>query len=121
MKILFVCTSNKDRSPALEKYFRDNHPENEYRSAGINNYFTEQHHTHLLTQEDIVWADMVITAELVHATYMIRNFHKLLSEKKYDVLILDLGDFNDNTRENYLSIADKKVTAFINHETTKLN
>lgn len=121
MKILFLCTSNKDRSPALEKYFRDNHPEHEYKSAGINKYFTEQHQTRLVSEEDIVWADMVVAAELVHATKTILKFQKLLSEKKYAVLILDLGEFNDNTREDSLITADEKITTFIKHETTKRN
>lgn len=33
MNILFLCTSNKDRSPALEKHFREKYPMHKYRSA----------------------------------------------------------------------------------------
>ena len=40
MNILFICTSNNDRSPALEKYYREKYPEHKYKRAGINKYFT---------------------------------------------------------------------------------
>lgn len=121
MKILFLCTSNKDRSPALEKYFRATHPENEYKSAGINKYFTSQNKTHLVCEEDIVWADVVVAAELIHASKIILQFQKLLSEKKYAVIILDLGEFSEDSRENYLLAADEKITKYINYEKTNHN
>lgn len=75
MKILFVCTSNKDRSPALEKYFTDNYPEHEFKSAGVNKYFTGKHGTHYLTVEDILWADLLVTAERVHLDIIARDFN----------------------------------------------
>jgi predicted protein tyrosine phosphatase len=37
-KVLFICSSNKDRSKALVEYFKDVAPGNEYQSAGINKY-----------------------------------------------------------------------------------
>lgn len=64
--VLMVCTSNKDRSPALENYFKETHPNYEYRSAGINKYFCEKKGTHLINEDDIIWADLLVFAEDVH-------------------------------------------------------
>lgn len=66
LKIIFICTSNADRSPSLEKYFKEIHPNNEYRSAGINKYFCEKKGTHLINKDDIIWADLLVFAEDVH-------------------------------------------------------
>jgi predicted protein tyrosine phosphatase len=67
MKILFVCTSGKDRSPALAEYFSATYPQHEYRSAGVNKYFTTKKGTHYLTIEDIEWANFIVYAEDIHA------------------------------------------------------
>lgn len=54
-KIIFIYISNADRSPCLENHFRDKFPQHEYRSAGINKFYTSTKGTHYLTQEDIEW------------------------------------------------------------------
>src|SRR3990167_3615231 len=71
-KVIFICTSNKDRSPALEKYFSAVYPQHEYRSAGINKYFTSQ--KYYLKQEDLDWADLVVFAEDMHYLVTMKNF-----------------------------------------------
>jgi len=69
-----ICTSNKDRSPALENYFKETHPNNEYRSAGINKYFCEKKGTHLITIDDIFWSDLIVFAEDVHLKVVCERF-----------------------------------------------
>lgn len=48
MNILFICTSNKDRSPALQEYFSIIYPQHAFKSAGVNKYFTKKHGTVLV-------------------------------------------------------------------------
>ena len=81
MNVLFICTSGKDRSPALVTYFSATAPKNNYRCAGVNKYFCERKGTHYLTEEDIVWADIVVFAEPVHKEVFNRDFpdHKAIS------------------------------------------
>jgi predicted protein tyrosine phosphatase len=107
-RVIFICTSNKDRSPSLEQYFRSVYPKNEYRSAGINKYFTSQKGTHYLTQEDIDWADLMVYAEDIHYNVVRRDFdmrQKELSDN--DTYILNLGEYaQGQVGEDYLLRAE---------------
>lgn len=98
MNILFVCTSNKDRSPALENYFRENDNRHEYRSAGVNRYFTAKHGTRYLTQEDLKWAGKVVFAEDCH--YAIA---KVCFDYTGIPILLNLGEYREGQiGEDYL-------------------
>lgn len=79
LKILFLCTSNKDRSPALAGFFKNTFPDHEYRSAGLNKYFCEQKKTHYLTEADVKWCDLIFFAEQVHYDIFVRDFDKLVN------------------------------------------
>ena len=89
MNILFICTSNKDRSPALEAYFRDNYPQHEFRSAGINKYFCEKKGTHYITMEDLEWVDsklgFMVFCEQIHFDVFFKLFpaHNLTQPETY--------------------------------------
>ena len=54
MKVVFICTSNKDRSPALEKYFKKVYPQHTFSSAGVNQYFCGKKDTKYLTIETLL-------------------------------------------------------------------
>lgn len=104
MNILFICTSNKDRSPALEKYYRDKYPENSYRSAGINKYFTSKKQTHYLTQDDVDWSDVIVFAEYIH--YNVTNEKFDICDKQH--IILNLGKYSRGLENcDYLKNSEK--------------
>ena len=110
MKILFVCTSNKDRSPALEAYFSEVYPDHQYRSAGVNEYFTGKHGTHYITVNDICWADIIVYAEDVHYDVACDKFPETEVEFK-DCLVLRLGEYREGQLgEDYLMAADGKLS-----------
>ncbi len=112
-KILFVCTSGKDRSPALEKYFRAVYPMHEYRSAGVNKYFTVKHGTHYLTPEDIKWAGLIICAEFIHYQIILRDFGACGFAEKY-LLSLELGEYREGQlAEDYLVNAEEKLRKYL--------
>jgi predicted protein tyrosine phosphatase len=107
MKILFVCTSNKDRSPALEKLFREKYPKHIYKSAGINKYFCSKKNTHYLTKHDIIWADYIVYAEDIH--YEIA-FKKILPIHFPNTLILNCGEYiKGDVSKEYLDKVVKKM------------
>ena len=106
MKVLFICTSNKDRSRALEDYFKEVHPENEYRSAGVNKYFTQKHRTHYLTVADPKWASLIVYAEEIHYKICERDFPGVRVAAK-DCRILSIGDYSN--MEDYLTVAQEKL------------
>lgn len=91
MNVLFICTSNKDRSPALEKYFREKCPQHEYRSAGVNKFHTTRKQTHYLTEDDLKWATLVVFAATIHKNIVERDFGGLQSNQM--PVILDLGEY----------------------------
>ena len=113
MNVLFICTSNKDRSVALENYFEDVFTSHKYRSAGINKYFTEQKKTHYLTLGDIDWADFIVFAEDIHRDVVKRDFgYECIQFKKSD--ILNLGEYTKgNVEEDYLTRAELKLFRYL--------
>lgn len=54
MKILFVCSNNKDRSKTAEDIYK-NDPRFEVRSAGVNVGATQ-----VVTKELVNWADVIV-------------------------------------------------------------
>lgn len=135
MNVLFVCTSNKDRSPALKQYFDEVYPMHEYRSAGLNKFLCiEKHHTHYLWSNDILWADIVVFCEQIHVEIYRRDFRtspyiEVTDEREgsYGVLtsrtgegsgkrwmVLDAGQYQAGTplADDFLLMADFKVKKF---------
>jgi predicted protein tyrosine phosphatase len=111
MKILFVCTSNQDRSPALEKYFSEKYPAHEYRSAGINQYHCRRKETHYMCQEDADWADWVIFAEQIHRDIFFKAFYPSKDHGyEYDWVCLNLGEYVQGAiNDEYLQKAEKVI------------
>lgn len=110
-KIIFICTSNRDRSPALVNYFKEVYPENEYRSAGINDYFCSKHGTHLVTQEDLDWADLIVYAEDVHSSVVNSKFNTGAT----DWVILNCGEYKSDSciSDDYLMKSHVKLSHYL--------
>jgi predicted protein tyrosine phosphatase len=80
MRILFLCSQNKLRSPTAEAIFAD-HPEIEVDSAGLN------HDAEVpLTPEQIEWADLILVMEKAHLNRLNRKFREYLAHKQISVL-----------------------------------
>lgn len=117
MNILFVCTSNKDRSPALETHFRVNHPKHEYRSAGINSWFTKKHGTHHVTSDDIRWADAIIYAEDIHYKYCFERFAHVVmrwNDIRHEILSVGANITNIDEQLAYLTVCAIKLKPLLN-------
>jgi predicted protein tyrosine phosphatase len=110
---LFVCTSNYDRSPALEKHFREHYPFLIYRSAGINKYHCSKKGTNYLKQSDIDWADFIVFCEDIHKDIVFRNYTFYNSDnptKMKHGLTLRLGNYEKgNITDEYLKRAEIKL------------
>ncbi|UWQ25383.1 hypothetical protein K3553_02640 [Leisingera aquaemixtae] len=70
MKVLFVCTANKLRSPTAEDVFRD-YPGIEALSAG-----TDSEAPRPLTKELVAGADLIFAMENHHREWIRRKFKK---------------------------------------------
>lgn len=113
MNVLFVCTSNKDRSPALEKFFEENYSMHNYRSAGVNRYHTKKKGTHYLTSQDINWADLIVYAEEIHRQIVTSKF-KDAGLGRVATIALNLGEYTKgDINQDYLYKAYYKLKKFL--------
>lgn len=112
MRILFICTSNKDRSPALEKYFSIVMPSYRFFSAGVNAYFCKKHQTHFVTEDNIKFdADFIVFAEDIHLQVLESRYGKIfgVDDGKIHYFILNAGEFKEPYGEDYLQRAHLKL------------
>ena len=131
--VLTVCTSAKDRSPALVNYLSEVFPNYEYRCAGINKYFCEKKGTHLISKEDIEWADLIILAEDVHLKVVKERFNGTTNvlwsgnisfgwfdnngkfEKHSKFIVLNCGEYTQGCiGEDYLTKAEMVLSQILN-------
>lgn len=77
MKVLFICSANKDRSITAEEYARENFPMHEYDSAGTNRKICFQLGTQLVQTHQLLWADKIICMESKHK----KEIQKLVGAK----------------------------------------
>jgi predicted protein tyrosine phosphatase len=68
LKILFVCGRNRRRSPTAERIFRRD-PRLAVRSAGTSDSSARR-----VTEEDLVWADLVLVMERKYASRIRASF-----------------------------------------------
>ena len=80
MKVLFVCSENRLRSPTAAAVFAD-HPGLETRSAGTNANCANP-----VSEEALGWADAVLVMENTHRNRLNKRFRGALKEKKLVVL-----------------------------------
>jgi len=116
-RILIVCTSNLDRSPALEKYLKEAYPGNIYRSAGVNKYFCQTKGTNYISQEDIDWCDVIAYAEDIHKEAVEMKFPSAkleAMEKLRQCIVLNCGDYRQGCiGEDWLTRAEEKLKPFL--------
>ena len=84
LKVLFVCSKNRWRSPTAEKIYRNRH-ELSVRSCG-----TTRDAVRTLGAADLKWADVVFFMEPKHKS---RVFSSFPGETKFlDTYVLDIPD-----------------------------
>ena len=84
LRILFVCSQNKLRSPTAEHVFATC-PDIECASAGTNNDAENP-----LTAELVDWAQVIVVMEKQHRTKVSMRFRKNLAGKR--IVCLDILD-----------------------------
>jgi len=73
--LLFVCSSNLDRSPAAESLFEGS-KKYEAKSCGIL-----PHAETVISKEAILWADKIFCMESVHKDFIMQNFDEAKGKK----------------------------------------
>lgn len=84
MRVLFLCSRNKLRSPTAEFIFAD-YPNLETDSAGLARDAEIR-----LSEEQLAWADLIFVMESIHRTRLNQTFRRSLKSKK--VIVLGIPD-----------------------------
>ena len=107
MKILFVCSANKQRSKTAEDYFASRHSDHTFLSAGTNQKICRKEGTTELTEDLLEWADKVYVMEKKH----LEKIQKHTGSKYYSkVTVLNIPDIYQYYDKGLLRILDEGIT-----------
>lgn len=105
MRVLFICSKNRLRSPTAEQVFSQ-WPGIECASAGVHSSADVP-----LDAELIAWADIIFVMEPVHKTKMASKFRKHLNGKR--VICLGIPDDYEFMEPALVKLLDAKVAPFL--------
>ena len=100
MRLLFLCSKNKLRSPTAEFVFSE-YPDLKADSAGLNRDAEIR-----LSDEQIHWADLIFVMEKTHKSKLTRAYSSALSNKR--VIVLGIPDHFRFMEESLIEILKKK-------------
>jgi predicted protein tyrosine phosphatase len=105
MKLLFVCSQNRLRSPTAEALFAD-YEGLEVDSAGLNRGAEMP-----LTSEAIEWADIIFVMEKSHRNKLSQKFQPWLKHKR--IICLNIPDKYEYMSPALVELLKKKVAPFL--------
>lgn len=107
MKILFICSANKQSSKTAEDFFSQNYPEHEFLSAGTNSKICRKEGTTELTEDLLEWADKVYVMEKKH----LEQIQKHTGSKYYSKIeVLNIRDIYKYYDADLIAILEEKVS-----------
>ena len=101
MRVLFICSQNRLRSPTAEQVFAT-WPGVEAASAGLNNDAENP-----VTPELLSWADTIFVMERAHRNKLSARFKPHLRDQR--VICLDIPDDYDFMDESLVELLKVKV------------
>jgi predicted protein tyrosine phosphatase len=105
VKILFVCSRNRRRSPTAEALFAAI-PGIEAASAG-----TSPDAENAVSADLIEWTDLIFAMEAVHKRKLNRKYPHLLRQRR--VIVLDIPDDYEYMDERLVATLRKLVTPYL--------
>jgi predicted protein tyrosine phosphatase len=105
MKLLFVCSRNRLRSPTAEAIF-SSLPDVEATSAG-----TSADADNPISSDLIAWSDIIFVMEEVHRQRLKERFQPMLKTKK--LIVLGIPDKYDYMDSELIKVLKAKVRPYI--------
>ncbi|MGB3691717.1 MAG: hypothetical protein WA865_15865 [Spirulinaceae cyanobacterium] len=105
MKLLFICSKNRWRSPTAEEVF-SNYEGIESISAGTNSDSETP-----ISGDLIEWADVVFVMENTHKEKITKRFNTLLKDKR--IVVLGIADKYKYMQPELVELLEKKVAKSI--------
>ena len=101
MKLLFVCSQNRLRSPTAEAVF------SEYKGLEVDSAGLDRGAEVPLSSEAIQWADIIFVMEKSHRNNLSKKFQLWLKNKR--VVCLDIPDEYEYMDSALVELLKKKV------------
>lgn len=105
MKLLFVCQANAQRSPTFEKWFRENKPEYEVRSAGTHYGYPYSLATSP-EKDTLEWADLIFVMDMLQHKWIFTHYPKYL----YKTKIVGISDQFERESEELYNLIEYWIT-----------
>ncbi len=94
MKILFICSANKQRSKTAHHYFAETYPKFQFMSAGTNHKICKKEGSTPLTEDLLIWADEVYVMEEKHKNIIQKHTGSPYVSKLIVLNIPDIYEYN---------------------------
>jgi predicted protein tyrosine phosphatase len=94
-RVLFVCTSNIQRSLTAEHLFTSLYPQVEFRSAGVSKKECTRNNSTLCTEQLLAWAGSIFVFEQMHIDRISENTDGSALQKIVNLEIDDIYQYND--------------------------
>jgi predicted protein tyrosine phosphatase len=101
MKLLFICSRNKLRSPTAEAIF------GEYKELEVDSAGLDREAEIPLTSEAIEWADIIFVMEKTHRSKLSKKFQPWLKNKR--VVCLNIPDEYEYMETALITLLKRKV------------
>lgn len=105
MKLLFICSKNRWRSPTAEEVF-SNYEGIESISAGTNSDSETP-----VSGDLIEWADLIFVMENTHKEKITKRFNTLLKDKR--IVVLGIPDKYKYMQPELIELLEKRVAKSI--------
>ena len=105
LKLLFVCTENKLRSPTGEEVF-GGYPNVQAIGCGTNSDAETP-----LSGDLVEWADVILVMEKRHKTKVAKKYRDLLKDKR--LVCLDIPDNYQRMQPELVKLLESRVPKYI--------
>lgn len=105
IRVLFICSRNRLRSPTAERVFAD-WPNVETDSAGLAPDAEVR-----LSVEQLEWATLILVMEKRHRSRLLRQYRQALAGKR--VVCLDIADDYAYMQPELIAVLQRKVPALL--------
>jgi predicted protein tyrosine phosphatase len=107
MNILFLCSSNINRSKTAETFFRELYPQHTFASAGLNEKSCRDNNTTFATESMLEKADRIFVMEDKHLWWIVNATGNRFALKLVNLEIPDVYRYMDESLLDVLRIKMK--------------